>query len=84
MFEFIAMQNVTGRAIFAPAGVPADRVVALRRAFDAVVKDPAMLTELTRAGLVIEPSTGQEVQEVVQKMIATPPEVIARMRKLLE
>lgn len=84
MFEFMAMQNVTGRAIFAPPRVPGDRVAALRRAFDSAVKDQAMLAELTRAGLVIEPSTGEEVQEIVRKMIATPPEVIARMRKILE
>jgi tripartite-type tricarboxylate transporter receptor subunit TctC len=84
MFEFMALQNVTGRAIFAPPGVPADRVIALRRAFDAVVKDPTMLSELTRAGLVIEPTSGEELQEIVRRMIATPSDVIARMRKLLE
>jgi hypothetical protein len=43
-----------------------------------------MLSELTRAGLVIEPSTGEEVQEIVRRMIATPSDVIARMRRLLE
>ncbi len=84
IFEFIALQNVTGRTIFAPPGVPKDRVAALRRAFEAVVKDPTMLSELTRAGMVIEPSTGEEVQAVVERMIATPPQIVGKMRKLLE
>ena len=84
IFEFLALQNITGRTLIAPPGVPAARVVALRRAFDAVVKDQVMLSELTRAGMVIEPNTGEEVQAVVERMIATPPEIVARMRKLLE
>jgi tripartite-type tricarboxylate transporter receptor subunit TctC len=84
IFEFMALQNVTGRTIFAPPGVPADRVAALRRAFDEVVKDATMLSELERAGMVIEPSSGQEVQAAVERMIATPPDVVARMRKMLE
>ena len=84
IFEFMALQNVTGRTIFAPPGVPPDRVAALRRAFDGAVKDPVMLSELERAGMVIEPSTGEDVQAAVQRMIDTPPEIVARMRKLLE
>src|SRR4029079_13873681 len=79
-----ALQNVTGRTLIAPPGVPKDRVTLLRRAFDAVVKDPVVLSEMTRAGLVIEPSTGEEVQDAVGRMIATPPEIVGRMRKLLE
>ena len=84
IFEFLALQNSTGRTLIAPPGVPKDRVTALRRAFDAVVKDPVMLSELTRAGMVIEPNTGEEVQAVVERMIGTPPEIVATMRKLLE
>jgi len=84
IFEFLALQNVTGRTLVAPPGAPKDRVTALRRAFDAAVKDPVMLSELTRAGMVIEPNSGEEVQDVVARMISTPPEIVAKMRKLLE
>ena len=84
IFEFMALQNLTGRALFAPPGVPADRVAALRRAYDASLKDAVMLSELERAGLVVEPSTGEDVQAAVDKMINTPSEIVARMRKLLD
>jgi len=84
IFEFLALQNVTGRTLIAPPGVPKDRVAALRRAFDATAKDPVFLSEMTRAGMVIEPSTGEEVQAVVARMIGTPPDIVGRMRKLLE
>jgi tripartite-type tricarboxylate transporter receptor subunit TctC len=84
IFEFLALQNATGRTLIAPPGVPKDRVEMLRRAFDAVVKDPVMLSEMTRAGMEIEPNSGEEVQEVVGRMIATPPDIVRKMRKLLE
>ena len=38
MLEFMMLQSATARAIFAPPGVPADRVEALRRAFDQTAK----------------------------------------------
>jgi tripartite-type tricarboxylate transporter receptor subunit TctC len=84
IFEFMALQNMTGRTIFVAPGVPSDRVYALRRAYDASVKDTVMLAELERAGMEIESSTGEEVQDVVRRMIGTPPEIVTRMRKLLE
>lgn len=84
IFEFMALQNLTGRAIFAPPGVPADRVATLRRAYDASLKDTVMLDELQRSGLVVEPSTGEEVQAAVDKMISTPSDIVASMRKLLD
>src|SRR5262245_22136942 len=84
IFEFMALQNQTGRAIFAPPGVPADRVAVLRRAFDASVKDTGMLSELERAGMEIEPTPGEAVQAIVARMINTPPDIVALMRQLLE
>ena len=44
-----------------------------------------MLSELTRAGHGDRAATsGEEVQAVVERMIATPPEIVGTMRKLLE
>ena len=34
-----------GRPLVAPSGVPADRVAALRRAFQATMSDPALIVE---------------------------------------
>ena len=42
----------------APPGVPADRLAALRRAFDATMKDPAFIAEAEKLQLEIEPMTG--------------------------
>jgi tripartite-type tricarboxylate transporter receptor subunit TctC len=44
-----------GRPFFLPPDVPADRVAALRRAFDATMKDPAYQADMTNAGLEVSP-----------------------------
>jgi tripartite-type tricarboxylate transporter receptor subunit TctC len=73
-----------GRPFFLPPGVPVDRVEALRRAFDATVKDPAFLGEAARARIDIDPLRGEEVQALVEEVSKTPADVVARVREALE
>ena len=44
-----AISAGVGRSIMAPPGVPAPRVAALRAAFDATMKDPALLADAAKA-----------------------------------
>ena len=73
-----------GRPFFLPPGVPPDRVAALRRAFDATVKDPAFLGEAAMARIDIDPLSGEEVQALVNDVAQTPADVVARVRDALE
>jgi hypothetical protein len=68
---------------FAP-GVPADRVAAIRTAFDKVVADPEFLEEAKRASVDIEPNTGEQVTQLVQAVFNTPPDVQAKLKELLK
>jgi tripartite-type tricarboxylate transporter receptor subunit TctC len=72
-----------GRPFFAPPGVPVVRVMALRRAFDATMKDPEFLAEADRLKLEIEPMTGEVLQDMVVKISATPPAVAQQVRDAL-
>jgi hypothetical protein len=73
-----------GRPYFVPPGVPADRVQALRRAFDATMKDKDFLADATKAKLEIDPLTGEQMQDVIAKVLRTQEPVAARVRKALE
>jgi tripartite-type tricarboxylate transporter receptor subunit TctC len=73
-----------GRPYFLPPDVPADRVEALRRAFDATMKDPAFLAEAVKLQLDVSPMTGEEVQALVGDLANTPPEVTQRVKAALE
>jgi len=77
MLEFMMLQSATARAIFAPPGVPTDRVEALRRAFDKTARDPGFLADMERSKIEVEPSTGEKTQAAVGRLIGTAPEVAA-------
>jgi tripartite-type tricarboxylate transporter receptor subunit TctC len=72
-----------GRPLVAPPGVPADRVKILRDAFDKAVNDPALLAEAEKRRLEMAPTRWDEMDSLAKDLINTPPEVVARMQKLL-
>src|SRR6266478_3180729 len=72
-----------GRPFLVPPGVPAERVVALRKAFAATMADPDFLAEGEAMGLGVNaPRTGQQMQEVMERVYRSPPRVIDRLRQL--
>ena len=81
--KVILIASDLGRPIIAPPGVPADRLKMLRDAFDKSVSDPAFLAEAERRKLEINPSRWDEIQTLVKEAMATPPEVVERMKKVL-
>ncbi len=73
-----------GRPFVAPPGVPPARIAALRKAFDETMQDPAFLAEAKRLQLDVEPMKGEEVAALVRSVLATPPAVVTRVRKVLD
>jgi len=47
------------------------------------VKDPEFLAEAKKKKLEIDPISGEELEALAKEVIAQPPEVVERMRKLL-
>jgi len=73
-----------GRPFFLPPNVPADRVAALRAAFDATMKDPDYLAEAEKLKIDVDPLTGAELAALVTRVSQTPPDTVARVRAALE
>ena len=73
-----------GRPFFGPPGVPADRVKILREAFAKIMNDPDVAAEAQKKGLDPNLVTGGEIENLVKELIGLPPEVVQRMKKLLE
>jgi tripartite-type tricarboxylate transporter receptor subunit TctC len=72
-----------GRPVAAPPGVPADRVAALRRAFDATLKDPEFLDDIKRSRIDMDgPSDGAAVEALIRQLYATPKAVVDRVTEL--
>jgi tripartite-type tricarboxylate transporter receptor subunit TctC len=68
-----------GRPYFVAENVPADRIAALRDAFNAVMKDKDLLADADKLNQEINPFTGQEMQKVLGEVYATPKPLIARL-----
>jgi tripartite-type tricarboxylate transporter receptor subunit TctC len=73
-----------GRPFFLPPNVPADRVEAIRRAFDATMKDKNFLADATKLKIEVDPLSGEQVADLVGRLYHTPAEVIARVRSAME
>ena len=73
-----------GRPFFLPPDVPVARVEALRRAFDATMKDPAYLAEADKLKIDVEPLSGEQVAALVEQVSRTPADTVARVRAALE
>jgi tripartite-type tricarboxylate transporter receptor subunit TctC len=80
---FISADTAIARSIVTTPGVPADRVAALRKAFDAVMKDPELLKEAAKAKQDISPATGTDVQQIANSIVNTSPTVIAEAKKVI-
>ena len=81
--ELVVSQQVFGRPFIAPPGVPEATMKILRSAFDKTMADPEFIAEATKARIDINPTSGQKVQELVTRIFATPPETVARAKRII-
>ena len=83
IFRLIFVRCVLGRPFLGPPNIPADRVAALRAAFDATMEDPEFLEEAMRSRLEITPIPGGELQELVAEVYRTSPDIVDKTREYL-
>ena len=74
---------VMDRPLAAPPGVPPERVVALRDAFDRTMDDPAFRADLTKSGLSFSPMRGSEIASFINEAYRTPAGVARKAALLL-
>ena len=55
IFALFSGGSALGTSVLAPPGLPEGTVAALRKAFDATMRDPALLDEVKRTGVDIDP-----------------------------
>jgi tripartite-type tricarboxylate transporter receptor subunit TctC len=84
VFEFLLAPQEMGRPFFAPPAVPAERLNALRDAFALTLKDPQFRAEADKMGLEVQLGRGEAVQALVERIYATPADVVARAKAAAE
>ncbi len=81
--KVILIASDLGRPIVAPPGVPAARLKILREAFNKTTSDPAFLADAEKRKLEIDPSSWDEMEAYAKDAMATPADVVERMKKIL-
>ena len=76
---FLGDMAGVARAYALGPGVPEERLAILRRAFDAAMRDPALLEEAARLQLDVSPTPGAELQDIVASIVRASPEVVAQV-----
>jgi tripartite-type tricarboxylate transporter receptor subunit TctC len=69
--------------VVAPPGVPAERVTALRRAFDATMRDPVFIADARKLDIEVDPLTGEAMQALIARILDFDPSVVARAQALI-
>jgi tripartite-type tricarboxylate transporter receptor subunit TctC len=82
ILDFLSSSIELGRPIMLPPDVPPQRVQAMRRAFDATIKDPAFREEAKKMGLDITHRTGEQLEATIKAAKETPPEIIAKAAQM--
>ncbi len=80
VLRIVANATEVGKMIMASPGIPADRVTALRRAFDATMKDPDFIADLKAARIELGPMPGEELQKLVEEVAHVSPAILEKVR----
>lgn len=79
--KFLSAQGSIGRTLSAPPGVPKARVAALRKAFDATMKDPDFLATAKKRKMDLAPLSGALLEQMVVEHLAAPADIIRLAKK---
>jgi len=78
ILKVILTSQEIARPFAAPPGLPADRAVALRAAFDATMNDPEFLAEAKKLNLDVNPLAGTTITDLLVELYATPKNVLEK------
>jgi tripartite-type tricarboxylate transporter receptor subunit TctC len=67
-----------------PPGVDAARVALLRAALAATYRDPALLEEARAMQLEFQPKDADQIQQILNEVLATPPQIAATYREIIQ
>jgi tripartite-type tricarboxylate transporter receptor subunit TctC len=81
--ELVISQQVFQRSYIAPPGLPAEQLATLRSAFDATMSDAQFLEDADKLRIDVSPLPGSKVQELVQKLYATPKDIVLWARQAI-
>lgn len=78
----VSSASEIGKFILTTPGVSAERVAALRGAFDAMVRDRDYLAEAEKLRIELDPLPGIELQRIVEEVQSLPADIIEKVKPM--
>jgi tripartite-type tricarboxylate transporter receptor subunit TctC len=75
IIQLYSAQLSLGRPMYVAGGVPRERVLMLRKAFEDMTTSQEFLDEAKRIHYEVKPVTGEELDDAVKKIMTTPPDL---------
>jgi tripartite-type tricarboxylate transporter receptor subunit TctC len=82
ILRIVANATEVGKMILSTPDTPADRITALRRAFDATMRDPAFMAELKAQRVELGPMPGEELQSLVVEVGTVSPMIVDKVKAI--
>jgi tripartite-type tricarboxylate transporter receptor subunit TctC len=73
-----------GRPYLLPPGTPSERLHILRASFMKLMADPEFLADVKKRNLEAKPSTGEHLEKLAREVISQSPEIVDRVKKLMQ
>jgi tripartite-type tricarboxylate transporter receptor subunit TctC len=83
MMSLMFGQQSMAYPLLAPPDVPAERVGALRNAFDRTMTDSGFLADAERQNLKVDPVAGTQIESILTKLRSTPAATLDRFSALV-
>lgn len=80
--ELIFIPQAAAWPLIAPPDVPAERLAALRRAFDKMVQDKDFISDADKLQVEIDPVTGEEMERIVARTASFDRHVVDHAQRL--
>jgi tripartite-type tricarboxylate transporter receptor subunit TctC len=78
VFDIAYGLHVLGRPVIGAPGIPTERVRALRTAFMATLRDADFLSDISKLGLSVTPSSGEAADALVARFFSYPKAIVAK------
>jgi tripartite-type tricarboxylate transporter receptor subunit TctC len=83
ILEFISKGMVVGRPVGTTPGVPAERIAALRKAFNETMLDPKFIAEAAKEDAEIDAMDGATLQKIIDDLIDAPEDFKSKVKSVL-
>ncbi len=78
IIKLLGFPEDMGRPFVMPPGTPKEMVAAVRRGFDAALKDPLLKQEAEKQLLEVDPVTGAEMEQILKEAYSQPKDLVKK------